>query len=138
MTLGSEHRYVAPDIYTRISTPNIFFFLPLNKKALYMSVTLQTDDDCMVFPSKCTHLNFKLSIFRYCNSPLSLKGEASDLLIYPFPSSTPSTPHLWNSQPLYILRLWLELNLTIPCWCFKTNVHLLGAFLLCFCGLLLV
>lgn len=78
----------------------------------------------MVFPSKCTHLNFKLSIFCYCNSLLSLKGEASDPLIYPFPSSTPSPPHLWNSRPLYILRLRLELNLTIPCWCFKTNVHL--------------
>lgn len=38
-----------------------------------MSVTLQTDYDCMVFPSKCIHLNFKLNIFRSCKTLGPLK-----------------------------------------------------------------
>ena len=38
-----------------------------------MSVTLQTDYDYMVFPSKCIHLNFKLNIFRSCKTLGPLK-----------------------------------------------------------------
>lgn len=47
-----------------------------------MSVTLQTDYDCMVFPSKCTHLNFKLNIFSLLQYSLSFKGERC--LVSPF------------------------------------------------------
>lgn len=79
--------------FTPETLPRIFFFFALKQKALYMSVTLQTDYDYMVFPSKCIHLNFKLNIFRSCKNSWSLKGEALYLLFYPFGSSALLCPH---------------------------------------------
>lgn len=47
--------------------PEYIFFYLKTKKALCVSVTLQTDEGCMGFPSKCHHLNFKPSVSHRCH-----------------------------------------------------------------------
>lgn len=61
---GSMH-CVAPDIYTSNSILNAFPST-LKQKALYLSVTSQTDQTWMGFPSKVQSLSFKIQ----CFSPL--------------------------------------------------------------------
>lgn len=61
-TLGMSTRYFAPDIYTRNSTPNTFFYLKTKKHFICHSPYKQIMP-VWYFQVKCAHLNFKLNMF---------------------------------------------------------------------------
>lgn len=126
LTLRVSTCYFSPDIYTRNSTPNTFFFYFKTKKHFICQSPYKQIMTAWYFQVKCTHLNFKLSIFHSWNTPCLLKGDACISLFVPL--LLPGPLHLWNSWPFYIPGLQLKLSPNPLMLVLQKNVHPLGAF----------